>query len=361
MRVRIVSYEDIHGWILGKFARKLQEELALLGVAVDIEKTTDSAADVNHHIIYLGYEKYTGGVETLMITHVDDIRKLSLIKEQLKTAQAGICMSAETMHQLSGSGVSRKKLCFVNPAHDGVIKPEPLVVGITSKVQPDGCKREHLLLELIENISPTDFQFKIMGMGWGNIIDKMRSKGFRVTYFNDFDYEQYVKLFPTLDYYLYLGQDEGSMGFIDALAAGVKTIVTPQGYHLDAKNAITHPFNTIEDLWAVFSTIKGERDKLINSIADWNWKDYAIKHLEIWQYLLKQKENPSVKASIKSNYFDGVNSLVSERPGETESINQLNYKIKLYQGTSRRIFSSLKKIKDFPTLKRKFQSFFSSK
>lgn len=361
MRVRIVSYEDIHGWILGKFARKLQEELALLGVEVDIAKTADPAADINHHIIYLGYESYTGGVETLMITHVDDVRKLSLIKEQLKTAQAGVCMSAETMHQLSVAGVLRNKLCFVNPAHDGVIKPEPLVVGITSKVQPDGCKREHLLLELTDHISPADFQFKIMGMGWESIIAKIKAKGFRVTYFSDFDYDEYVKLIPSLDYYLYLGQDEGSMGFIDALAAGVKTIVTPQGYHLDAKDAITHSFDTKEELCVQFNLIKAERNKLIHSIADWTWKDYAKKHLELWQYLLQQKDNASDKGSIESNYVDGLNSLINAGPEEGKNVNQLGYKIKLYQGTSRRIFFSLKNIKDLPTLKRKVQSFFSSK
>ncbi|WP_161891114.1 hypothetical protein [Pontibacter russatus] len=361
MRVRIVSYEDIHGWILGKFARKLQEELALLGMEVDIAKTADPAADINHHIIYLGYESYTGGVETLMITHVDDVRKLSLIKEQLKTAHVGICMSAETMHQLSGAGVPRNKLCFVNPAHDGVIKPEPIAIGITSKVQPDGCKREHLLLELADNISPSDFQFKIMGMGWEGIIAKMKAKGFHVTYFNDFDYEEYVKLIPSLDYYLYLGQDEGSMGFIDALAAGVKTIVTPQGYHLDAKDAITHSFNTKEELCAQFNIIKAQRDKLINSIADWTWKDYANKHLEVWQYLMRQQAKPSGEANIESNYVDGLNSLIDSTSGEGKSVSQIDYKIKLYQGTSRRVFFSLKKIKDLPTLKRKVQRFFSSK
>lgn len=359
MRVRIVSYEDINGWILGKFARKLHEELSLLGVNVDIASTPDHSADVNHHIIYLGYEKYTGSVETLMITHVDDIRKLNLIKKQLNTAQVGICMSAGTMEELAGAGVPRKKLCFINPAHDGVIQPKPLMIGITSKVQPDGCKREYLLLELIQRISPLDFQFKIMGMGWEHIIGKMKEKGFLVTYYDDFDYDEYVKLIPSLDYYLYMGQDEGSMGFIDALAAGVKTIVTPQGYHLDAENGINYRFDTKEELWDVFDKIKEERAKITNSVSDWTWKDYAVKHLEVWNYLIKREKNLAEEV-IESRYNDGINSLLG-RTDKSSFANEYQYRVKLYQGTSRRIFFSLKKIKDLPTLKRKLLGLFTSK
>lgn len=360
MRVRIVSYENIHGWILGKFARKLHEELTLLGIEVDIASTPDPTADVNHHIIYLGFENYAGGVETLMITHVDDIRKLNLIKKQLHFAQVGICMSAGTMHELAGAGVPREKLCFINPAHDGVIQPEPLTIGITSKVQPDGCKREHLLLDLVEHVSPCDFQFKIMGMGWEHIISGMKERGFRVTYYDDFDYDGYVKLIPSLDYYLYLGQDEGSMGFIDALTAGVKTIVTPQGYHLDAENGITYPFNTKEELWAVFDSIHEKRAQLINSVRDWTWKDYAIKHLEVWGYLIKRGKGSIAGEKVDSRYQDGVNSLLGGA-GKYKVTDSYQYKVRLYQGTSRRIFFSLKKIKDLPTLKKKFLDLFSSK
>ena len=56
MKVRIVCYEDLDLWILGKFARKLKEQLTLLGVQCDIAKTPDITADINHHIIYYNYD-----------------------------------------------------------------------------------------------------------------------------------------------------------------------------------------------------------------------------------------------------------------------------------------------------------------
>ncbi len=62
-----------------------------------------------------------------------------------------------------------------------------------------------------------------------------------------FDLERYWELMPTLDYYVYFGHDEGSMGFVDAIASGVETIVTPQGYHLDVEDGITHPIDTLDE------------------------------------------------------------------------------------------------------------------
>ena len=142
MRVRIISYEDVNAWILGKFARKLNEELIKLGVDSDIDNIPDPKADINHHIIYT-YCKEDELVhnDVLMITHVDEISKINLLKRQLEKARIGICMSKATMNELLAVGIPKEKLCYVNPAHDNVMKPKRAKIGITSKVQPTGSKR----------------------------------------------------------------------------------------------------------------------------------------------------------------------------------------------------------------------------
>jgi hypothetical protein len=333
MRVRIVCYEDVDKWILGKFAVKLSQELRLLGVSVDISKKPDPSADVNHHIIYVDYdEKNTTSLDTIMITHIDDIRKLNQVRRQLEVAKAGICMSNSTMIDLVSAGLPSEKLCYINPAHDNIIIPRRIILGITSKVQPDGCKREDFLLKLSKVISPKDFAFKIMGAGWESIIDKLVERGFIIEYHNQFDAEKYKIFFSNLDYYLYFGMDEGSMGFIDALNAGVKTIVTPQGYHLDAQNGITHAFIDFKDLVKIFAKIAQERNMMINAVSQWTWRDYAIKHFELWQYL----KNNFMGESI---YSDGVNSLIKKQ----EENSARNFKINLYRGFIRRAFSSVRK------------------
>lgn len=302
MRVRIVCYEDVDAWILGKFAKKMHESLQKMGINSDIAKVPDVSADINHHIIYVTYDGKKNSVDTIMITHVDNVDKLTQIKKQLENAAAGICMSKETMLHLSQMGINKSKLCYVNPAHDGLIPVGKIVIGITCRVQGDGRKREYFLDKLANILDPQYFKFKIMGDGWQLQVNILRKRSFEVEYTDRFVYEEYVKLIPSLDYYLYMGMDEGQMGFIDALAAGVKTIVTAQGYHLDAPGGMVHPFTSYEELEHIFLSLQNEKENLVQSVKTWNWDDYTKKHVEIWKHLLGE--------SNKSDFTDGLNSLV---------------------------------------------------
>jgi len=307
MRVRIVCDEDVHAWILGKFALKMNKCLLNSGIQSDIARQPDSSADINHYIVNHIYDGKKHSTDTLMITHVDNLDKLHQLKKQMDIAALGICMSRETLDNLVKLGLPRNKLSYINPAHDGVIIPRPKVIGITCRVYKDGRKREQFLSKLAKDIDSRFFSFKIMGDGWNNQVEELRKNGFQVEYINHFDYNKYVKLIPSLDYYLYMGQDEGQVGFIDALTAGVETIITPQGYHLDAAEGISYPFNTYCELLNTFKVLTDKRLKLINSVSTWNWKDYTIKHLEIWEYLLSQKKD--IFTHTSSDYLDGIYSL----------------------------------------------------
>ena len=309
MKVHIVCYEDVHGWILGKFALKLQEHLRPLGVAASISKQPDPQADINHHIIYYDYDGRKTTTDTVMVTHIDTDWKRERLRQQLVNAAMGICMSAETVDNLTAAGLPREKLCFVNPGHDGEMRARRTIIGITSKVQPSGCKREGILLELAQRISPDEFQFRIMGAGWDEHIKKLRLAGFTVDHWNAFDRTEYLKLMPSLDYYLYLGMDEGSMGYMDALAAGVPTIVTTQGYHLDAPGGITHGWSQPDELIRIFEGISREKRLRQQAVASWTWPEYAKRHLDIWTYLLAQKSGQAIPAS-----FRGALSKMAVRP-----------------------------------------------
>jgi hypothetical protein len=96
---------------------------------------------------------------------------------------------------------------------------------------------------------------------------------------------------PSLDYYLYFGLDEGSMGFLDALAAGVPTIVTPQGFHLDVPDGITHPFETLADLVSILTKIAQDHRQRSHLVASWTWENYARQHLRTWTELLERREH----------------------------------------------------------------------
>lgn len=308
MNIRIVCYEDVDRWIIGKFALRMQDNLRLLGHQVSIAKVVDEDADVNHHLIYRDYNFQTSGIQTLMVTHIDTTRKLNLLKRQLDVSPMGICMSRETVDYLHNLGIPREKLSYVNPAHDGVIKPRKMRVGLTCRVQEDGRKRESFLGALAKYIQPEDFEFIIMGDGWDQQIELLRAVGFQVESYQEFNYLKYNEIIPSLDYYLYMGLDEGQMGFVDAVAAGVKTIVTTQGYHLDAPGGISYGFRTFEDLTGIFQQIAQERRSLMSSVASWNWYDYTLKHVDIWNYLLAKQQRKNHSFQPK-DYQDGICSV----------------------------------------------------
>lgn len=296
------------GWILRKFAVKMQEELKRIGIEADIGKCVDFTADINHHIAYHEYEPLQDCHDTLMITHIDSVNKLNLLKHQLKTAKMGICMSRDTMSQLISMGIPREKLCYINPAQDGKIKPRKYVLGITHRVHEDHRKRANALLDICDGISPDYFKLKIMGDGWEEIIEEVCKKGFEVSYYPEFNHEIYVNLIPSLDYYLFWGFDEGSMGYLDALAAGVNTIVTPQGFHLDTRNGLTYPCRTIADFVDVLSKLEKKKRKITDAVADWTWEKYTAKHIEVWKYILGIDEDFYVN---KHKYEDGIFSVLN--------------------------------------------------
>lgn len=310
LKVRIISY-DSHGWILSKFAKRLEENLKIFGVDVTLGACCDPAADINHHVAHHLYEPLIDYNDTLMITHVDCVELMEQIRFQMKSAKMGICMSRETMEMLICNGIPRQKLCYITPGQDGLIKPKKFILGITHRNHEcyDHRKKIKNLLELCKGIDPNYFSFLIMGDGWEQVVTKMREQKFEVEYYDQFDYDLYTDyIMDKMDYYLFFGYDEGSMGFMDALAAGIKTIVTPQGFHLDIKNGITHSCETIPDFINTLNIIKEDRDTRVRSVKHLTWLEYARKHLEVWEYLTRRKPL-GVLLEHKHMYQDGIFSV----------------------------------------------------
>ncbi len=310
-KIRLICYGD-QGWILEKFALRMQEQLEKQGIETTIGRTVDENADINHHLDFGGYEPICDNRDTIMITHILHKDILEMVLKQLKTARMGICMSKETLDKLVLLGAPREKLCYVNPAHDGNIKPKKYVLGITHRNYKDYRKRQGALLDICNRLDSRYFTIKIMGSGWEEDVERLKSIGFEVEYYPAFDYEIYMNLIPTFDYFLYWGFDEGTMGYLDAVAAGVETLVTPQGYHLDVKDGITFPCRTINDFIDILLQKQEERNKRIQAVKDWTWENYVDKHLKIWNYILGNKDVNSFYEK-QHLYEDGENSVFKNR------------------------------------------------
>ena len=96
------------------------------------------------------------------------------------------------------------------------------------------------------------------------------------------------------------------MGYLDALAAGVKTIVTPQGYHLDTRDGLTYPCRTIPDFIRVLSELEQEKRRIREAVSDWTWENYTKKHVEVWNYILGDDN----VYQNKHRYEDGIFSVM---------------------------------------------------
>ena len=258
MRINIVCYEDPDLWILGKFAKNLQLNLTKLGFENKISRTSDIDYDINHHIIFNDFNGVSTNIDTLMITHVDDLNKLDKLKDFLNN-NFGICMSSDTMNMLINLGIKRENLFFVNPAHDNDHQIKKIKIGIFCRVQPDGRKREDFLNKLCKRINNKYFKFIIMGDSWDTQVHKISNLGFEVDYYPFFDKKLYYNLLNDLDFYLYMGLDEGQMGVLDAIAIGINTIATKQGYHIDILKSITFPFLSYNELENIFLEIQNNR------------------------------------------------------------------------------------------------------
>jgi len=279
MHINICNYEEPrYNGILSKFAYKMRDELEKVkGIKVTVSNKPDPKADINHHINYASYQPVKG-INTLMVTHIDTPSKIMSLKNGMKTADMGICMSDDTKDKLINMGFDAKKLTTVLPAHDGVPRRHQ-IVAILTNVYPDGCKRAEMLTELAKTLDNNQWAFRIMGSGWEEILTDLVAKGLQVDYFPTFDNATHKAILDSSDYSLYFGMDEGSMGLLDAKNAGLKLIAPDTGFNIDI--GIDYPFETQEELNEIFAKLN------YNPVSRWTWDTYVEQHLNIWKKLKK--------------------------------------------------------------------------
>ncbi len=280
IKVHIVNYEQaFNNGILSKFAHRMYDELEKRkGIEVSIGNVPEPTANINHHINYAPY-RHSSTINTLMVTHIDTPSKITNLTEGMKTADMGICMSDWTKNNLIKEGFDENKLCTILPAHD-VVPRRYQIVSILTNVYPDGCKRAEMFTELAKTLDNNKWAFRIMGSGWVNILTPLVAKGLQVDYFAEFDKDNHQRILESSDYNLYFGEDEGSMGLLDAKNAGLKLIAPNVGFNIDI--GVDYPFHTQEELNEIFKKLS------INPVEDWTWKKYVNEHLKIWEKLVKK-------------------------------------------------------------------------
>ena len=323
--INIIQPEWDGGWIMTKFCDSINCELKKMGYNSKVSHKFDKHADINHYF-YPDKVCYTRKYRvnkrtTYMIAHIDTYVKLRDVIRASRKGAVGICMSRETMNMLISSGVSRDKLCYINPPQDGMIKPRKLLLGFLNCVGTEDLQEITYFESICGCIDANVFGFVFAGSGWDKVTRIVKEKGFDVDYIQGEDHQAYYKMFDRIDYYCNFGHDECELGFLDAVSGGIKTIVTPHGYYTDTDAEITYPVNNLDDIIRVLKSIEEDRKKYVKFSQMYTWENYAKKHLEIWKYLCRSEDLGKLLLS-QAQYDDGLYSLLlSDKKNVREKIN----------------------------------------
>jgi len=306
MRINIVLAAQNAGWVIGKMGHRLADGLRSDGHSVSVSESPDPSAEVNHWMSFAFADGCSQTLNTMFVTHADDPFKVRLIRERLTgPIDLALCMSPHAAEELASFGVPRERLWHVLPAIDAPLAPRRVVIGITTRVYDDGRKRERFLQRLANDMRLDAFHFQIFGAGWESIAWKLRGAGAQVDLdagTDDWqgDYVRMQAAIPSFDYYLYMGMDEGSLGTLDAASAGVRTIVTAQGFHMSIPGGIDHPFVTYEELREVFNGIDVRLRQRTDAYAHWSWASYAREHAAIWKSMIEHRGRPVPRAELEA-------------------------------------------------------------
>jgi hypothetical protein len=305
MRTRIVLAPQNAEWVIGKIAHRLSDALNALGHEADVSDIADERADINHWMSFAFADGCSRTLNSMFVTHADDPYKVRLICERLSgPIQLALCMSPHAAEELAELGAAADRLWYVLPAMDQVLQPRRVVIGITTRVYDDGRKRESFLRRLAAEMPLTAFRFLIFGSGWEPVVADLRRAGAEVELDpggKDWrgDYERIQSAVPHFDYYLSMGMDEGSLGTLDAASAGVRTIVTAQGFHRSLPGGIDHPILDYADLRSIFTQIAA-RIANAGAYRQWSWETYGREHAAIWSAMMTHRGASVPRAELEA-------------------------------------------------------------
>lgn len=305
LKVAIICSENQKSWIIGKFANQLKFNLEKLGFIADILEKPSVNYDINHHVYHGDFIVCKDTISTFMITHIDTEKKLLRLKQLIDLGELGICMSKHTAEYLVGKGIVSNKITYIHPAHDENFLFKKIKIGVFSNIYDDSRKNENWIVELSNKISNTYFEFIFLGQGWGNVTNKLIDKNFVVTN-EEFNYEKYKNYLNIIDYWVYMGFDEGSMSFLDAQQTGTKIICSNQGFHNDMKKSVEYLFSNKNEFFDIFVNLNKLQSEKHNYALNNTWQNFTLKHIELWNYLL----NNSIESKFKK---EGLDYLIEEK------------------------------------------------
>jgi hypothetical protein len=304
----IFAHPSSNNWILGKIARKIKENFEAIGLSVEILNFPTGKSDVVfwigkssgplwRHFLQVGIAKtsptYETRLESVLVTHIDDLFKVQNIKNLHKNGDDLVFMSnshADLVANLAKISPRPFAARFGSDFAESYLY-ERFVVGIFSKVYPDGRKNEDWLVDYAKNNSALNLEFLIIGAGWTQTVKRLRALGVLVRLYDGVEnsypaYESFPDFYRDLSLYIYLGFDEGAMGCLDAYILGVPLLISKQGFHLDFQLAETDYFTDYKDFENKLNLTRSIYAQDVQKKLEWTWEATSRQLLKHWGEVL---------------------------------------------------------------------------
>lgn len=255
----------------------------LLGMAglheVTTSKQIDPGADVNIHIPFhtlLGDAELGNSKHIAAYTHCN-IGAAGEVVEACNRADLVTAMSFTGRQELLDFGVDPRKIWVIPSAADG-FSYRPRRVMIVGYPQPNGRKREVLLLDLAYQYDLTAFEFVLVGQGWEPLANLLVSMGVNAKPIIPIDDDTLETFYQSADVLLVTGYIEGGpLPLLEAMASGTRVLSPRFGYAADYLNA-EDLYDTPAELMDKLNALAG-KSILYHQIArSWTWRDYTAEY-----------------------------------------------------------------------------------
>lgn len=311
MRVNIVNpYNSV---AMARMSQPLKELSALYEVTETQE--LDPAADLNIHIPFhtlVGNGMELGeGKHIIAYTHCNPGQQAELF-QACDRADIVTTMTFQGRKELLGLGVDPKKIWVVyNPADSFQYRKRMiLVVGYP---QPNGRKRESLLLDLAWQFDLEQYEFVLLGTQWEEIAAILTSLGVSVKYAHADRPDLIRAFYQQADVFIATGYMEGGpLPLLEAMSSGTRVLSPKFGYAadlLDEDDLYTTPQDLMEKLEAMFA-----HQVFYHQLARaWSSRDYVNEYAMLISRLMGTTPNVYPERGM-DRYIQLLDIIEREKP-----------------------------------------------
>ena len=282
------------GWIIEHLMRDIATELGRRGISARIGAADSYAGEAvifNSRYLTPLFDA-RAQVNSLFITHVDDMIKERELKAAFGRFNSLVCMSPQDADFVASLRGRRDGTIGIElPARDLIARP--LRVALFSACYKDGRKNEEWILQYFEE-RPRKvrdaFVFCFLGSDWEPFSGRLAALDLNyeiVRYARSLpgEYDLYKKCLATMDTLIYPGFDGGAMSVYDGLTAGLEILASDVSYHRGMGSSVT----LFEDLAGFFRELdllyQRQRSRVV-ALQDRSVAAYTDRLIGHWRGLL---------------------------------------------------------------------------